>query len=203
MTANMKKTILLTLLFALFFSGCFSFSSLNPFSSSEEEKENSTVKHAIEIPSNAPVWLKKKTARNKMVAIGISKNVEEKNFNFFKKKALVVASNNLSRKIYAKAVNLYKNYEKRLQNDLKIYDKDIKKVSEDVALKALNKALIEHQWIDKKTLYVQISVDSQFVAQLVQNNSKQLFKLNKDLYSNFLSNRALRDITLDLESVEN
>ena len=97
----MKKTLLLSIILSFVFGGCFSFQSLNPFSSKEEEKKE-VVKKEIETPDNAPLWLEQRYIKNHISAIGATQNIEEEELSFYKKRALLAAGNNLLKKIYIK-----------------------------------------------------------------------------------------------------
>lgn len=195
----MKKTLFISIIVSLFFSGCFSFQSLNPFSSKEKELE----KKEIEIPDDAPLWLNERKIKNSISAIGLSVTkkikLEKEEFSFHRQKALISASQNLTKKIYLKTLNLYKNYLEKLDNP-KVYDKDIKKFAEHIALKSLTHSKIINNWLsDENRLFVQIAIDSEIVANQIQNSSKLIFDVNRSLYTEFLSNRAKKDIIKELE----
>lgn len=196
----MKKTLILSIILSIIFSGCFSFSSLNPFS--EEKEEPAQIKE-IEIPDDAPLWLVEKKVKNNVSAIGLSKTkkkLDKSELEFQKQKALISASQNLTKKIYFKTIKLFKNYIEKLDNP-NIFDKDIKKFAEHISLKSLTYSKIENTWISSENeLYVQIAVDSLKVAEQIQHASKLLFDVNKTLYQNFLSNRAKKDIIKELEN---
>ena len=194
----MKKTLLLSIILSFVFGGCFSFQSLNPFSSKEEEKKE-VVKKEIETPDNAPLWLEQRYIKNHISAIGATQNIEEEELSFYKKRALLAAGNNLLKKIYIKTVNIYKEYSKT-QKGTKVFDKDIKGISEHISLKALASSKIKHTWqSEDDELFVQIAIDTNYVAQEIQNYSKKLFKSNQALYKNILSNRAKQKIIEKLE----
>lgn len=194
----MKKTLLLSFLLVFSFAGCFSMQSVNPFSSDEEEKKE-VVKQEIETPDDAPLWLEQRFVKNHISAIGATKNLEEEELNFYKKRAILAAGNNLLKKIYVKTVNIYKEYAKD-QEDIKVFDKDIKSFAEHISLKALTISKISHVWqSEERELYIQIIVDTNYVAEQIQHNSKLLFEKNKSLYHNFLSNRAKQNIIIKLE----
>mgnify|MGYP007084935498 CR=1 FL=1 len=201
---KMKKTLFLSIIFTLVFSGCFSVSSLNPFST-ETEKEI-IKKKEIEIPEDAPLWLVERRINNTISAIGYSKTKKEldkKELEFQKQKALITASQNLAKKIYLKTINLYKNYMEKLENP-NVFDKDIKKFAEHISLKSLTHSKIINTWISSNDeLYIQIAVDSSKVAEQIQYSSKLLFNVDKTLYQNFLSNRAKIDIIKELENNDN
>lgn len=186
----MKKTLLLSTILIFIFSGCFSLQSQNPLSYDKKK---------IMTPNNAPLWLEKRYIKNHISAIGATKNIDKEEFNFYKKRALLSAGNNLLKKVYIKTVNIYKEYVKE-QKDIRVFDKDIKKVSEHIALKALNASKVKHTWqSEDKELFVQLAVDTNFIAEQIQLNSKQLFEKNIALYQNFLSNRAKTSIMKKLE----
>ena len=199
----MKRTLLLPIILsvsiAILFSACFSVQTLNPFSSEKKVLE----KKEIEIPSNAPKWLEEKSLKNHISSIGLSvtkkDNLDEEEFIFHRQKALISASQNLTKKIYLKTLNLYTNYLEKLDNP-NVYDKDIKNFAEHIALKSLTHSKIVNNWLsDENKLFVQIAVDSEIVANQIQNTSKLIFDVNKSLYTEFLSNRARKDIINDLE----
>ena len=198
----MKKTLFLSIIFTLIFSGCFSFSSLNPFSTEKEIVQ----KKEIEIPEDSPLWLVERRINNTISAIGYSKTKKEldkKELEFQKQKALITASQNLAKKIYLKTINLYKNYMEKLENP-NVFDKDIKKFAEHISLKSLTHSKIINTWISSNDeLYIQIAVDSSKVAEQIQYSSKLLFNVDKTLYQNFLSNRAKIDIIKELENNDN
>lgn len=202
LSKKMKKTLLLSTLLLTFFTGCFSFQSINPFSKEKEKLE----KKEIVIPSNAPAWLHENKVKNHISSIGLSVTKDEKGsldkeeFVFHRQKALISASQNLTKKIYLKTLTLYKNYLEKLDSP-NIYDKDIKKFAEHIALKSLTHSDISNHWLSNENkLFVQITVDSEIVATQIQNSSKLLFDVNKSLYSHFLSNRAKKDIIKELEN---
>lgn len=184
-------------------TGCFSVSnsidSINPFS---EKKVIANEKVEIEIPSDAPLWLQEKNLPNQISAIGLVKNIQEDQLDLFKQQALIGASNNLLKRIYLKTGKLYKAYTEKLENP-KIFDKDIKKFSEHIALKSLTYSTVKNSWIDKSDnkndLYLQISVDSAKVAEQIQQTSKLLFDSDQMLFQHFLSNRANQEIINYLE----
>jgi hypothetical protein len=191
----MKKNILFILVSTFLLTGCFSVSSLNPFSDSKKKVEI----EEIEIPSNAPAWLIDNKIKNNITAIGFVKDVKEENLDFYKQKALIGASNNLLKRIYSKTGRLYKAYTEELDNP-KVFDKDIKKFTEHISLKSLTYSKVINTWISEdKELYVQLAVDSNTVATQIQNTSKLLFDVNKMLYQYFLSNRANKEIIQYLE----
>lgn len=199
----MKKTLLLQIILstsiAIFFTACFSTQKLNPFS----DKEKVFKKKEIEIPSNAPKWLKERSLKNQVSSIGLSvtkkDSLEKEDFAFHRQQALISASQNLTKKIYFKTTTLYKNYLEKLDN-ANVFDKDIKKFAEHIALKSLTHSNIVNHWLSQENkLFVQIAVDSQIVANQIQNTSKLIFDVNKSLYREFLSNRARKDIINELE----
>ncbi len=188
-----RQTLFLSIFLSLFFTGCFSISSLNPFSSSKEEKKE------IEIPSDAPSWLQKRNIKNHIEALGLTKNIDKKELQFHTKKALIGASHNLTKKIYAKTLYLYKAYLEKLDNP-HVFDKDIKKFAEHISLKSLTHSKIINSWISSDNeLFIQLGVDSNIVAEQIQQSSKLLFDVDKKLYQNFLSNRSKKDIIKYLE----
>ena len=189
----MVKSFFLSLILIFIFTGCFSLSSINPF----EDSVKSSSQENIELPQNAPVWLKTKD-KNTIFAIGIAKIKEETLSDFDKKRALIVAGNNLSRKIYSKSYNFLKDYENRLTNP-KTFDNDVKRVSEQIALKSLQKSKIKNFWQYENRVFVKIYIDSYFVAKLIQDGSKELYDVNSMLYKNILSNRAKVEIKKFLE----
>lgn len=185
----MKKTLFLSIVLALFFNGCF-----YPFSS-----ETTTPKKEIVLPENSPLWLINPEKEGYVTQIGATTNIDKKDFNFHRQKALINASHNLTKKIYIKILNLYRDYEEET-NDALTYDKDIKKFAEHISLKSLTHSKIVNTWISSDNqLFVQILVASDIVTEQIQNNSKLLFKINQNLYKNFLSNRAKKDINIMLE----
>jgi len=191
----MKKTLLLSIFLVFVLGGCFSVQSVNPFSKDKE----TTEKKEIEIPDDAPSWIEDKRLKNNITALGATKGVDKKEINLHKRKALLVAGNNLLKRVYVKTVNIYKNYVEKLDNP-NVFDKDIKKFAEHISLKALTKSKIKNSWISQENeLFVQIAVDSDIVAQEIQHNAKLLFETNKTLYHNLLSNRAEKDIIEELE----
>lgn len=184
----MKRTLFLLITFALVFTAC-SFS----------KKPQVVQKKQIEIPTNAPKWVYENTLKNHMVAPGVTKDLNEKELAFQKQKAMINAGHNLTKKIYVKTVNLYKAYLEKLNNP-KIFEKDIKKFAEHIALKSLTHSKIKNNWISPENdLFVQVGVDSNIVAEQIQYSSKLLFGADKNLYHNFLSNRAKKDIITYLE----
>lgn len=183
----MLKNLLLTFLLTFVFSGCFSFSSLNPFS---DEGETKKVVKPTKIPDDAPKWVKEVKEENSIsiVAYSYIKNAEVKEFD--KKRTLLIASNKLSKKIYIKTIEFYKEYEQKLDNPM-TFDQDLKTIAEQISLKAVSKSIIKNSWLSKDNrLFVKLSVDSDFVATQIQNESKNIYKVNKTLYKNVLSNRA-------------
>lgn len=195
----MKKTLLLSIFVIFFFNACFSIQELNPFSNEKKVFQ----KKPIKIPKDAPLWLIERNIKNSISSIGISiskkQKQEKKEFIFFKQRAYINASQNLTKNIYLKTLKLYSNYLNKVQSSM-IFDKDIKKISEHIALQSLNKASITNYWLNNNNeLYVQIAVDSSIVAKLIQDNSKKLFILDKELYKSFLSNRAKENIINILE----
>ena len=192
----MKKTLLLSAILVFLFNGCFfsTIEKINPFS-----KTTSKTKKEIQIPDNAPTWLLEKKLKNNISAIGVSKIVDKNELEFYKQKALIGASHNLTKKIYVKTVNIYKAYLSML-DDPKVFDKDIKKYAEHVSLKSLKQSKLKNSWIEsEKRYFVQIAVESSIIAKEIQNSSKKLFDVNKQLYHGFLSKRAYEDTIKYLE----
>ncbi|WP_417327938.1 hypothetical protein [Halarcobacter sp.] len=183
----MIKNLLAIISLTFIFSGCFSLSSLNPFSDDEEiVKEVKPTK----TPEDAPIWVKEINEKNSIsiVAFSYIKNGDVKEFD--KKRTLLIASNKLSKKIYLKTIEYYKEYEQKLDNPM-TFDQDLKNIAEQISLKAVSKSKIKNSWLSKDNrLFVKLSVDSDFVATLIQNESKNIYKVNKTLYKNILSNRA-------------
>lgn len=194
----MKKNLLLTFILTFLFSGCFSFSSINPFSG--EEKKEEIKQEKVEIPQNAPSWVAEPKEKGYVTSVGLATKIDKQEIHFHKQKALFNATHILIKDIYIKTFNLYKEYEEKLENP-KTYDKDIKRFAEHISLKSATHSKILNSWFDleKGLLFIKIGVDSEKVAELIQNNSKLLFDIDKKLYQNFLSNRAHKDITLLLE----
>ncbi len=186
----MKKTLFLSIIVSVLFSGCF-----YPFSS----KTVTTPKKEVSLPANSPSWLINPDKKGYITQIGATTEIDKKEFNFHRQKALINASHNLTKKIYINTLKLYRDYEEET-NDALTYDKDIKKFAEHISLKSLTHSKIINTWISSDNqLFVQISVPSDIVTEQIQNNSKLLFKINQNLYKNFLSNRAKKDIGLMLE----
>ncbi len=191
----MKKSILLTIFLIFIFNGCFAFHSLNPFLKDEEN----ISKKEIKVPNNAPIWIENRKIKNHITALGATKNVDIQKLDIFKKRTLIVAGNNLIKRVYIKTFNIYKTYLKKLDNP-NIFDKDIKKTAEHISLKVLNFAEIKNSWLsEEKELFLQIAVDLNSIAEQIQQSSKSLFKTDKQLYENFLSNKAKKEIIEKLE----
>ncbi len=188
------KNILFAFILAFSFSACFSLQALNPFSRSKDKKE-------IVTPNNAPQWLKQREVKHHISAIGVTKKIEEDNITTQKKRALIVAGNNLLKRIYSKTINIYKRHIGE-EGDINIFDNDIKEYAKQVSLNSLNTSKIRHTWIsEEKELFVQITIDNNYVAQQIQLNAKKLFKSKNStwLYKNFLSNMAKSEIIKQLE----
>lgn len=184
----MKKTIFLSILVSIFFNGCF-------FSFSNE----TTSKKEIVLPQDSPNWLLNPKKAAYVTQIGATANINKKEFNFHRQKAIINASHNLTKKLYIKTLKLYRDYEEET-NDASTYDKDIKKFAEHIALKSLTHSKVINAWVSSDNkLFVQIAVASDTVTEQIQRSSKLLFKVNKSLYRNFLSNRASKDIGTILE----
>jgi hypothetical protein len=191
----MKKTLLLSIIIAVIFSGCFSVSKLNSFS-----KDNKSTKIERDLPDNAPSWVYEANKKGFITQNGVAYNIDEKELTFHKQKALINASHNLTKKIYIKTKKLYIDYEDK-KDISPAYDKDIKKFSEHIALKALTHSKIVDTWIsDENSLFMRIAVDSSIVTKQIQQTSKLLFKVDQHLYKNFLSNRAEKDINNELQN---
>lgn len=192
----MIKNLLAIISLTFIFSGCFSLSSLNPFSDDEE-----TVKEVkpTKIPEDAPIWVKEINEKDSIsiVAFSYIKDAEVKEFD--KKRTLLIASNILSKKIYSKVIKFYKEYEKKLVTPM-TFDKDLKNIAKQISLKAVSKSKIKNSWLSKDNrLYVSLAVDSAFLATQIQNESKNIYKVDKILYKNILSNRAKAQIIEYLE----
>lgn len=193
---------LITISLTFLLTGCFSLSSLDSINPFSEKEVKVNEKAEIEIPSDAPKWLEEKTIPNHISAIGLVKNIDKKQIDSFKQQALIGASNNLLKRIYLKTGRLYKAYTEKLDNP-KVFDKDIKKFAEHIALKSLTYSTVKNSWIDesddKNDLYLQIAVDTSKVAEQIQSTSKLLFVVDQMLYQHFLSNRANKEIIKYLE----
>ncbi|WP_320035804.1 hypothetical protein [Halarcobacter sp.] len=190
----MKKSFILSVLIISLFGGCFSFSSLNPFSDSKDDENR--VK--IEIPDEAPIWLKEQKEKNNIVALGATKNVNQEQPKLSKQKALISAGHNLSRKVYIKTMKILKNYLEKVPS--KVFEKDLRKEAEQIALKSLDKAKIIGFWENnKKQLFTLIKLDTSTLAEDIQLSSKKLFNVDYHLYENILSNRAKAQIMRQLE----
>ena len=167
----MKKNILLLIAALFLFSGCFSLSSLNPFSDTKESEN----KKVIEIPDNAPSWLQEDEETGNITALGATKYLQINEEKLNKQKALISAGNNLSRKIYIKTVLIYKEYLEEAPSN-NIFEKDIKDSAKNVALNCLKISRIKGFWqSDEKELYTKISVETQTVVKEIQQISKKLF----------------------------
>lgn len=183
----MFKFLILSFSFSIIFTGCFSASSLNPFNIFSQ-KEQISKKDAI-IPPNAPSWLINPKRKNYISAIG-HVSIKEEVGVFDKQRALLNASDKLNKEVYKKTINYYKNYEKTLTNPL-VFDKDIQKIAKQISLEAISKSKITNSWLsDNNILFVRISIDSDFIATLIQDKSKKIYKIDQNLYKNILSNRA-------------
>ncbi|RXK05807.1 hypothetical protein [Halarcobacter bivalviorum] len=182
----MIKTLFSSIYLIVLFSGCFSVSSLNPFSDDTEE----TQKKQVVISDNAPIWIKNPNEKNYISVLGYSFLKQKEVSDFDKKRTLLNASNNLSKKIYKQVVTYYKEYEEKLDRPSG-FDKDIHNIAEQISLKALSKSKIKDSWLSEdNTLFVKIAIDSDFVATQIQNESKNIYKVDETLYKNVLSNRA-------------
>lgn len=190
----MKKSFILSFLIISLFSGCFSFSSLNPFSDSKDDEN----RVEIEIPDEAPIWLKEQKEKNNIVALGATKNIKPNQLKLSKQKALINAGHNLSRKVYIKSLKILKNYLKKVPS--KVFEKDIKKEAEQIALKSLDKAKIKGFWqSNENQLFTLIKIDTSILAKDIQLSSKRLFKVDFNLYENILSDRAKAQMIQELE----
>lgn len=185
----MKRTIFLAVLVSIIFSGCF-----YPFTS-----EVTPQKKEITLPQDGPIWLINPEKSGYVTQIGAVDNVDKKELSFHKQRALINASHNLTKKLYTKILKLYRDYEEET-NDALTYDKDVKKFAEHISLKSLTHSKVINTWLSSDNkLFVQIAVPSDTVTEQIQGSSKLLFKVNKNLYRKFLSNRAKKDIGMVLE----
>ncbi|QKF80740.1 hypothetical protein [Halarcobacter ebronensis] len=183
--------VLFLSIFLLQFSGCFS--SINPFSDSTENGLKQ-----IEIPDDAPLWLEEPNKDGTIYAMGISKILKNEDEKILKRKALIIAGNNLSRKIYVKTLAIYKEYLEKTKES-SIFENDLKKAAKQVAISSMKASKIDGFWKDSENLYTQIRVDYSKVASELQYESKQLFKVDVNLYENILSNRAYEELLKVLE----
>jgi len=183
----MIKTFISIVFFLSFFSGCFSISSINPFSDNGDTNKESKI---TKIPENAPKWIKEPHEKNYVCIVGFSYIKGTKVEEFDKKRTLLNASNKLSNKIYLKTINYYKEYEKKLDNPV-TFHKDLQNIAKQISLKSISKGTIKDSWLSNDNrLYVRLAVESEFIAQQIQIDSKKIFKVDKTLYKHILSNRA-------------
>lgn len=177
----------------LLLNGCFSLSNLNPFSYDFFNSSSDSLE--IVAPENSPKWLKDRYIKDYISAIGLSQNIDEKKEEFYKKEVYLSASNNLLNKIYLKTGKRFKEYSDEFKNK-NLFEKDIKNFAKKVSLKALTYAKVDNSWIDENTknYYIQISVNSKIIAEIIQENSKQIFDENETLQKEFLSNEAKENI---------
>lgn len=167
------KIFLIPTLLLFLFSGCFSFQNIyetvNPFSSSKDKK-------VISVPENSPTWLKNTQIKDKISAIGATKNISKEESNFYFKKALIAAQRNLLKRVYSKTLFTYKNIDGENLNS-KIFEKDIKDSAKQISLRSLKKAKIQNAWTSPEDeFFIQLSIDSKVIAQEIQYQSKILLK---------------------------
>jgi len=188
----MIKTFFTVTCLLFLFSGCFSASSLNPFSDDTKEA-------TLPIPKDAPKWVHNSKERNYISVVSFSTIKNSEVTEFDKKRVLLHAGNTLSQKIYLKTKKFYKEYEKNLDNP-KVFEKDVQNIAKQISLKSLSKSKIKDSWLSKDNrLFVRIVVESDFVANEIQTESKNIYKTNEILYKNVLSNRAKASLIQDLE----
>ncbi len=202
---SIKSNLILIILFVFVFTGCFSSKTLDSSKTNEkavfkkEPDEKAVFKKEPELVyvNNEPSWIKNKNIKNHITALGVAKNIDDS----VVKRAFIVAGNNFLKRVYIKTIYIYKEYLKKLDNP-NIFDKDIKKVAEDVSLKSfhLAKTKIKDTWLSQNNeLFLHLAVATNIVAEQVQEGSKSLFKVDEQLYENFLSYRAKNKIIKTLE----
>lgn len=189
----MIRTIFSTIFIVFVFTGCFSLSFLNPFSS-DEDSTNETVQEELQIDEDsledAPLWLKEAFLEGNLTALSSAQIKDDTNLSFDRKRALHKAGRVLVKDIFEKSVKIYEEYAIKT-NSLKDKKEDIKKLAKQISLKALSKSKDKRSWIspDKK-FFILIGVETNYVIELIQNGSKLLFEENDIHFKEFSSNDA-------------
>lgn len=188
----MKKSIFFVVFLApLIFSGCFSLFE----NSSKDSKELK-----LKFPDNAPLWVYNPRVAKNIAQIGLAKNIKNKEYSFYRKIALINASQNLTKKIYIKSNKILDDYYKK-ESNTKVFEKDIKKQAKQIALKSTQKVKVINSFRSKDdALYVHIITDSNLVLKNIQDSAKKLFKVNKIFEDNFLSKNAEDKLLYELEN---
>lgn len=190
------KHLFLTLGITVLFSGCsiWGFSFNFNFWGDEEDTKKELV-----IPENSPTWLKDISKKSFFSSLGVASRLEKDKPEFQNKRALINASNNILKNIYQKSYLVFKEYEEEFDIQTS-YNKDLKNLSQDIALKSLKKAKRTNFFISKdKTLFLEITLDEKIVLEYIQNGAKTLYKDNKNLNNFFFSEKGKEKILENLK----
>ncbi|XPV82242.1 MAG: hypothetical protein ACNI22_17135 [Halarcobacter sp.] len=166
------------------------------FDNSFKEKVSTQFK----LPDDAPLWVYNSKVLGNISQVGVSKNIKNDKYSFYRELALINASQNLAKKIYIKSRKILNDYYKK-ESQAKVFEKDINEHAKQIALKSTQKVKVINSFKSKdNTLFVQIVVDSKGVLKYIQESAKTLFKVNKIFENNFLSKDAETKLLKQIEN---
>jgi|GEM_PF-3694062 len=180
--------IFFTIFISFSLSGCFSW-----FDFSKEQKQQTIIE-------DAPAWVQNPAVEGFVTQLGVSKNIKVKNYSFYREIAILNGTQNLSRKLYIKTFNILNRYWQE-NSDEKLFEKDIKEVAKQIALKSVKKVKIINSFKSKNnSLFIHLVVDSNEVVENIQAEAKNIFKVNKLFIDYFSIKESKIKIKKELEN---
>ena len=152
----------------------------------------------------APKWVMIPEAKGFVSELGSAAKNAGNDYSFQREEAMADARNNIAKQITIKVNAMFKTFKSTTgHNQDGTMDKAIETVSKQIASQSLSGTKVKETWISRSgTLYILMVIDTQSVANLMDNSIKTSFKNDKAMYQKFLASKAQEELEVELEKLD-
>ena len=148
----------------------------------------------------APAWVQMPKVDGKIAEMGSAPKNAMNNFGFQRELAMANARTNLAKRLNVKVKSMFKTYSSQTSANSGTFDMTAESVSKQITKQSLNGTTQEDAWTSKKgTFYVLMTIDTQSVAKLMEQNAATAYKNDQAAYMKFQAAKAQGELEKALE----
>lgn len=188
----MKKILLSTAVVgSLLFTGCIGGKEAAP----KDEYVNPELK-------GAPQWVMMPRVEGTIAEVGSAPQNAANDISFQRNQAMADARDNIARQIETNVSNMFKSYAATTGGADGTYDSAVENVSRQIASQTLSGTVVQDTWMSQTgTLYVLMAVDTQTVADMMEESIRTSFDNDEALYQQFRASKAQGELDKELEKL--
>ncbi|MEA2049161.1 MAG: LPP20 family lipoprotein [Campylobacterota bacterium] len=148
----------------------------------------------------APDWVQIPYVKGKISEMGTAPKNAMNDFGFQRELAMNNARNNLAKRLQVKVKSMFKTFSSQTSANGGTMDMTAESVSKQITKQSLIGTSQHAAWTSRSgTLYVLMTIDTNSVADLIEQNAQSSYKNDQAAYQKLLAARAQGELNKELE----